>query len=337
MLLAAAINWHSFFFLLFALVACLFALGVLFSSNVVRMAFYLVLSLGATAGLFFLAGAEFIGAMQIMIYVGGTLVLLIFGVMLTAQEAFVNMKTNAAEWVLAALLGGAMVVLLVWAGFGVDEWRTARPDQAELGASVARTTAQLGAGLVGVRVDKLEQPDENLRAGMSGYMLPFTIISMHLLVVLVGAAYLARTRVRVEGRAPAAAIPRVERKRHWAVTAYVWLWIVICAAKLISMPFAYDYLASQAGGLAPELAVPASVKLVSMGVLALVIAFSLVVLAWQKWGVYALAALHVGWVAWLGMQNPYFIVPAVIGGLINVGILVLLLRLGRPSTWSQME
>ena len=50
------------------------------------MAFYLVLSLAATAGLFFLAGADFVGAMQLMIYVGGTLVLLIFGVMLTAQE-----------------------------------------------------------------------------------------------------------------------------------------------------------------------------------------------------------------------------------------------------------
>ncbi len=71
-----AINWHSFFFLLFALVACVFALAVVFSSNIVRMAFYLVLSLGATAGLFFLAGADFVGAMQLMIYVGGTLVLL---------------------------------------------------------------------------------------------------------------------------------------------------------------------------------------------------------------------------------------------------------------------
>jgi NADH:ubiquinone oxidoreductase subunit 6 (subunit J) len=44
------------------------------------MAFYLVRSLAATAGLFFLAGADFVGAMQIMIYVGGTLVLLFFGV-----------------------------------------------------------------------------------------------------------------------------------------------------------------------------------------------------------------------------------------------------------------
>ena len=85
------INWHSVFFLLFALLATGFAVAVVVSSNIVRMAFYLTLSLGATAGLFFLAGAQFVGAMQFMIYVGGTLVLLIFGVMLTAHSNFINM------------------------------------------------------------------------------------------------------------------------------------------------------------------------------------------------------------------------------------------------------
>src|ERR1700689_312805 len=93
------INWHSVFFLLFSLLACLFALCVVFSSHIVRMAFYLVLSLGATAGLFFLAGADFVGSMQLLIYVGGTLVLLVFGVMLTAQSPFISMKTRAGEWV----------------------------------------------------------------------------------------------------------------------------------------------------------------------------------------------------------------------------------------------
>ena len=56
--LYAVIDWHAFFFVLFATIACVFAFGVLFTSNVVRMAFFLVISLGATAGLFFLAGAE---------------------------------------------------------------------------------------------------------------------------------------------------------------------------------------------------------------------------------------------------------------------------------------
>src|SRR5277367_1724268 len=103
------INWHSFLFLLFGLVACVFAMAVVFSNNIVRMAFYLVLSLAATSGLFFLAGADFVGAMQLMIYVGGTLVLLVFGVMLTAQGPFVSMKTRGGDWILAVLVSGSLL------------------------------------------------------------------------------------------------------------------------------------------------------------------------------------------------------------------------------------
>ena len=99
----AAINWHTLFFLLFAGLACGFAIAVVAADNIVRMALYLVLSLGATAGLFFLAGAEFVGAMQLMIYVGGTLVLLVFGVMLTAQSPFVSMGVSTGDKVLAGM------------------------------------------------------------------------------------------------------------------------------------------------------------------------------------------------------------------------------------------
>src|SRR5215475_2132086 len=102
-------NWHTIFFLLFALFACGFALAVVFSSNIVRMAFYLVLSLGATAGLFFLAGADFIGSMQLLIYVGGTLVLLVFGVMLTSQDRFISMRTSRGEMLIALLVGASLL------------------------------------------------------------------------------------------------------------------------------------------------------------------------------------------------------------------------------------
>ena len=71
MILLAAVDWYAFFFMLFGALACVFAVAVLLTNNIVRMAFYLIISLGATAGLFFLAGAHFVGAMQIMIYVGG--------------------------------------------------------------------------------------------------------------------------------------------------------------------------------------------------------------------------------------------------------------------------
>lgn len=188
------INWHSVFFLVFALLACGFAVAVLLTSNIVRMAFYLVLSLAATSGLFFLAGADFVGAMQVMIYVGGTLVLLIFGVMLTAQGPFISMKTSAGEWTLGVIVGGALLAVLLQAATSIDAWQP----QAVIEGDSRPTATRLGMSLLGARVDKLEEADPTQRAGMSGYLLPFEIVSVHLLVVLVGSAYLARPKKRVQ-------------------------------------------------------------------------------------------------------------------------------------------
>jgi NADH:ubiquinone oxidoreductase subunit 6 (subunit J) len=196
------INWHSFFFLVFAAVACIFAVAVVLSSNIVRMALYLILSLGSTAGLFFLAGADFVAAMQLMIYVGGTLVLLVFGVMLTAQGPFVSMKTRGGDWILAALVSGGLLALLVPASFSIGGWRNIdEPVEQAIAIDESRlaTSAPLGMGLLGARVDKL---DASTTAGMSGYLLPFEIVSVHLLVVLIGAAYLARTKKRRTGLVP---------------------------------------------------------------------------------------------------------------------------------------
>ena len=160
----------------------------------------MIVALSETAALFVLAGATFVGAMQIMIYVGGTLVLLIFGVMLTAQAAFVSMKTRSGDWVMAAIGGAAMVSLLVMAAVSVPDWRATREDQADVTPAQTESATKLGWSLIGVRVDQAEQADPVLQRGMSGYLLPFEIVAIHLLVVLIGAAYLARTRRKVTGR-----------------------------------------------------------------------------------------------------------------------------------------
>lgn len=203
MMLLAAINWHSVLFLLAAGFACAFAMGVLFSNNIVRMAFYLIVSLAATAGLFMLAGAKFLGAMQIMIYVGGTLVLLIFGVMLTAQASYVSMKTSGGEWIAGLIVGGAMLLMLLQSAISVDDWTTPRPDQAALAASNVESASLIGGALINVRVDELNEPNVVKQQGLTGYLLPFEIISIHLLVVLIGAAFLARTKRRAGSEAAA--------------------------------------------------------------------------------------------------------------------------------------
>jgi NADH:ubiquinone oxidoreductase subunit 6 (subunit J) len=194
-------------FLLFAAAACACAVAVVLADNIVRMALYLVFCLAATAGLFFLAGAEFVGAMQLMIYVGGTLVLLVFGVMLTAQAPFVSMKTASGDKVLAGLVGAALLAVLLQAAFRVEAWR--RPGG---GAEAAPAATPIGMALLGVRVDG--GGDGAVR---NGYLLPFEIVSVHLLVVLVGAAYLARAKRRKSPRSidvAASAVPPAESRRE---------------------------------------------------------------------------------------------------------------------------
>lgn len=181
------IYWPSFFFLLFGALACAFAIAVVVSTNIVRMALYLVWSLAATAGLFFVAGADFVGAMQLLIYVGGTLVLLVFGVMLTSQERFISMKTSRFELGMAAVVGASLFLLLVAAAFSVPEWGGLSRQEAAA-VPLEPTATPIGMGLLGARVDAPGAVDK------SGYLLVFEIISVHLLVVLIGAAYLARAR-----------------------------------------------------------------------------------------------------------------------------------------------
>jgi NADH:ubiquinone oxidoreductase subunit 6 (subunit J) len=180
-----SIYWPSVFFLLFAGISCAFAVAVVVSPNIVRMAFYLVMSLAATAGLFFLAGADFVGAMQILIYVGGTLVLLVFGVMLTSQDRFISMRTSKGEMLIALLVGLSLLAVLVGAAWSVPGWRHGLTREQIAALPLEPTATPVGMGLLGVRVDDPTR---------SGYLLLFEIVSVHLLVVLIGAAYLARAR-----------------------------------------------------------------------------------------------------------------------------------------------
>src|SRR3977135_436344 len=95
----------SFLFYVLASLTGLCAIAVVVTQNIVRAAAWLLFALAGTAGFFFLLGADFVGATQLLVYVGGTLVLVVFGVMLTAQGPFINMRIGAAEWLIASVVG----------------------------------------------------------------------------------------------------------------------------------------------------------------------------------------------------------------------------------------
>jgi NADH-quinone oxidoreductase subunit J len=197
-----SINWHSALFYVFAGLTCALAVAVVVSGNIVRMAAYLVAALGGVAGLFFLAGAAFLGSMQLMVYVGGTMVLLIFGVMLTARGPLVAMPGRGGQWIVAVIVGGSLLAVLLQAALSVESWLGPKDNAAQAAAQEKSAgqsdSTQLGLGFLGVRTEKLEdRADSTQQQGMSGYLLPFEIVSVHLLVVLIGAAFMARARRRV--------------------------------------------------------------------------------------------------------------------------------------------
>ena len=178
---------------LFALIAAATAgsaLGVVLSRSVVRAAVWLLFALIGVSLVYFLLGAEFLGAAQLIIYVGGTLVLVVFGVKLTSQGPFAGPRTRPAEWAVGGLLAGTLFALIASISLALGR-PAADPDRPLPGVG------PLGLTFLGVP----EQPGAT--RGLA-FLLPFEIVSVHLLVVLIAAAYLARAKRKT---APAAAPP----------------------------------------------------------------------------------------------------------------------------------
>ncbi len=88
------------------------AIATVVTQNIVRAATWLLFTLAGTSAVFFLLGADLVGATQLLVYVGGTLVLVIFGVMLTAQGPFISMKTSGAEWAISVVAGLLLLAVL---------------------------------------------------------------------------------------------------------------------------------------------------------------------------------------------------------------------------------
>src|SRR6516165_4936179 len=144
------INLHTFFFYLIAILTGICAVGVVVTRNIVRSAAWLLFTLAGTAGIFFLLNADFVGATQLLIYVGGTLVLVVFGVMLTAQGPFISMKTGAAEWVISTIVGIVLYSVLTASIFASSFYFKNAPASEKPADS--KNSVKLGLGLLGLGV-----------------------------------------------------------------------------------------------------------------------------------------------------------------------------------------
>ncbi len=272
---------NDFLFYTLASLTALCAIAVVVTQNIVRAAAWLLFALAGTAGIFFLLGSNFVGATQLLVYVGGTLVLVVFGVMLTAQGPMVNLKIGPAEWLIAMTAGLLLYAVLAISLVSFKSPVERVPVKAEPPSKIDKELApsvQLAESLlglkeatpkekltsIGVKVKKVDTENGNMTVTAHGrdqtlevasdarislgqvkelkdikpgtsvilittttnvvkeikpvrertpaaYILPFEVVSVHLLVVLIGAAYLARAKRRRTpgaGLAPASLLSR---------------------------------------------------------------------------------------------------------------------------------
>jgi NADH-quinone oxidoreductase subunit J len=161
---------YTILFYAFAALTVGSALVVVFSRSIIYSAFSLLFTFLGVAGLYVLLQADFIAVAQIMVYVGGILILLIFGVMLTNRVTNVDVQTGPMQGlpatIVVGILLGTLILLLTR-----TPWLSAVDTP-----QVQGTTLEIGERL------------------MTAYLLPFEVVGIVLLVAIMGAAMIARKR-----------------------------------------------------------------------------------------------------------------------------------------------
>jgi len=158
-------------FLIFAVVIIVFSVLTVTSRRILRAAVSLLLVLISTAGLYFLLNYQFLAAVQLTLYAGGIVVLIIFSILLTSQ---ISHKFEAIEWKKAlfsalAVIAGAIVVITTVLKHTFT---------ADTAAALEVNMDVIGKSLLGT--------------GADGYVLPFEVISVLLVAAMIGAIVVAK-------------------------------------------------------------------------------------------------------------------------------------------------
>src|SRR5438477_7384586 len=119
--------FEALMFYAFAGVALVSAIGCVVTTNIVRTALWLLGTLGGAAGLYFLLFANLLAAIQLIVYAGGTLILIIFGVMLTSKSPWLKFNPTRGEVVIAGMVAVLLFLGLTGALLSVD-WNAGKTE-----------------------------------------------------------------------------------------------------------------------------------------------------------------------------------------------------------------
>lgn len=164
---------YTLLFYFFAIFTIAFALAVTMSRRLLRAAVYLMMVLLASACLYIMLGAEFLAGIQVLVYVGGIVVLIVFAIMLTNSAELLLDKPPIYRKISAGLASLAFAAATVWI-FSTSKFPIAQSNI----ALPQNNTEQIGIKL--------------LDYGSTGYILPFEIISVLLLAAIIGGIVVAR-------------------------------------------------------------------------------------------------------------------------------------------------
>jgi NADH-quinone oxidoreductase subunit J len=191
-------GYEALFFWIFGLAAIFAGLLTVMARNAVHSALFLISSLVSVAALFILARAEFIAGVQILVYVGGVMVLFLFVIMLVnvgaeergSEEIFNNQRQVTASLIFCLLLVGGMLYSINTGYQGLKAKYPATPEAVATQESV-RDEAHAASATGSSRITK---DTENVGSSLYRYAsLPFEIASILLLVAIIGSVMLART------------------------------------------------------------------------------------------------------------------------------------------------
>jgi NADH-quinone oxidoreductase subunit J len=192
-------GWESVFFWIFSIAAILAGLLTVMARNAVHSALFLISSLVSVAALFILLGAEFIAGVQILVYVGGVMVLFLFVIMLVnvgaEEEGRAAIFNRPAQVVTAlvflGLLAGVLVIYAIPRGYQAMQ---KRDEAAMQQAGAKRAAAENNMATAATGVSRLTKETERVGTSLYTYAsLPFEIASVLLLVAIIGSVMLART------------------------------------------------------------------------------------------------------------------------------------------------
>src|SRR5215813_7490014 len=169
-------------FYIFAAIAVVSAVLLITRHNVVHSAAFLGSTLFAVAGIFLTLHAEFLAGVQVIVYVGGILVLFVFVIMLISVERAEHERQFNRQWTIALITAAILVGELA---YGLYQGR----DSLNLPAQIAPPAADAVVAGNSERVAV---------ALYTSYLLPFEIASILLLVAVVGAVVLAKRRTPAE-------------------------------------------------------------------------------------------------------------------------------------------